>query len=345
MRKKIGWPGWRAIGSAIAKPFVAIYAKMRKNRSDATHKTFVRTRRRDKVKKPKLEGYIAFPWYVARVLWNRKWIYIRAIFTFLVLSVVFIGAIQADNIASVGETINSVTAGGEFAGPIFKAFTTVGMSMGGALNSNLSEVQYVYLSALAIFGVLTIVWLLRHQLAGNKLKLRDAMYSSASPIVAQYVLLVIAIAQMLPAAIAVLVYVSATASNLLQGGIETAMFSIALALIIVLTLYFMTTTLFAMFIATIPGTYPMKAYRTARQIVAGQRLRLLLRLTWMIVVVLAFSFVTLVPIVIVANSFGGNGGGWVIAVSYQLAVVTSILYGTAYSYLLYRRMIDDPVDK
>lgn len=338
------WPGWRAIGRLFAWPFVAVYKKLRRNRAEAPHKTFIRTRQRDKIKKPKLEGYIAFPWYVTRMLWNRKWLYIRYILVFFALASIFIGALQVDNITSINQTIDSAASGSNVFGPVMRAALTVSSSIGGALNSNLSDVQYIYISALAIIGILTLVWLLRHQLAGNVPTLRDGLYNAAAPIAAEYVLIVIAIVQLIPAALATLIYVSATTSGLLDGGIETAMFSLALFLVVVLTLYFMTTTLFAMFIATIQGTYPIKAYRVARQIVAGQRLRLLLRLLWMIIVIVAVAFVVLIPVVIITNSLGG-GNSLAIPIAYQLTVITSLVYATAYSYLLYRRMIDEPAQE
>lgn len=342
--RKFKLPSLRTIGRTLAWPFVTVYKKLRRNREEAAHKSFVRTRRRDKIKKPTIEGYIAFPWYVLRILRNRKWVYIRFILAFFILSVIFIGALQVDNITSVNEVIDSASSGDSVLGPVMRAAVTVGSSLTGALNNNLSDVQYIYISALFILALLTLIWLLRHQLAGNKLKVRDGLYNAAAPIAAEYALLVVGIAQLIPAALAVVVYMSATTGGLLDGGIETALFSVALFLVIVLTLYFMTTTLFALFIATIPGTYPMKAYRAARQIVAGQRLRLLLRLLWMVVIILIANFLVLVPIVIIVNSFGG-GNSWVIPVAYQLAVITSIVYATAYSYLLYRRMIDEPAEE
>lgn len=341
---KFTFPSWRSVGAVLAWPFVTLYRKLRRNRDEAAHKSFVRTRRRDKIKKPKIEGYIAFPWYVLRMLWNRKWVYIRFILLFFVLSALFIGALQVDNVTSVNEVIDSATSGTDILGPVSRAAITVGSSITGALNNNFSDVQYIYISALIILALLTIVWLLRHQLAGRKLKVRDGLYAAAAPIAAEYVLLVVGIAQLIPAALATLVYVSATTSGILDGGIEAAMFSIALLLVIVLTLYFMTTTLFAMFIATIPGTYPMQAYHAARKIVAGQRLRLLMRLLWMVVILLITWFVVLVPFVIIVNSVGG-GSSWAIPIAYQLMVISSIVYATAYGYLLYRRMIDDPVDE
>jgi hypothetical protein len=341
-RKRV--PNWKQLRALLVWPFVTPYRALRGRREQATHKSFTRTRKRDKIKVPKIEGYIAFPWYVLRVLWNRKWVYMRLVLVFAVLSVIFIGTVQASNMSSINSVFDSATSGTNIVGPVLKAVMTVGSSLGGALNANLTDVQYIYISALYILALLTVIWLIRHQLAGKVVKLRDGLYSAGAPIAAEYILILIGIVQLIPLALATLLYVSATASGILDGGIETAMFSVALFLVVVLTLYFMTTTLFALFIASIPGTYPLKAYKAARRLVAGQRLRLLLRLLWMVIILLVAAFVVLVPIIIIANSIGG-AGAIVIPIAYQLALISSIVYATAYAYLLYRRMIDDPVDE
>lgn len=340
-KKSFRFPNWGEVKRALAWPFVTPYRGLRKRREQSPHKSFIRTRRRDKVKTPKMEGYIAFPWYVLRVLWNRKWVYIRLIGIFFALSVLFIGALQTDNISSINGIFDTINSETNILNPVMRAGATVLSSVTGSLNNNLSDIQYVYISILIILGLLTVVWLVRHQLAGDKVRMRDGLYNAATPIVAEYALVGVGILQLLPVALAVVVYISLTSSGIIDGGIEAGMFVAALFLMAVLTLYFMTTTLFALFIASIPGTYPLKAYRAARQIVAGQRLRLLLRLVWMVVVILIAWFIVLVPTIIIVNSIGA-GDSWAIPIAYQLVVITSIVYATAYGYLLYRRMIDEP---
>lgn len=345
-RRRLSIPSPRQISRALGKPFVTFYRYLRRKREDAPHKSFVRTRKRDKIKTPHIEGYIAFPWYVLRVLWNRKWAYIRLVVLFVVLVIVAIGAMQTANIGTANSLLDSVNkeGGGNIIGPVMRAASTVMSGLNGALNGNLSDVQYIYLSALLILGLLTVVWMLRQQLAGNKVNVRDGLYNAATPIAAQYALVGIALLQLVPFALVSLVYMSALSVGLLDGGIESAMFSIALFLVAVITLYFMTTTLFAMFIATIPGTYPLKAYRAARQLVTGQRLRLLMRLLWMLVIVVVAMFLILMPIIIIINSFS-LGSSLLIPLAFQIVLTACILYGTAYGYLLYRRMIDDPISE
>jgi len=119
------------------------------------------------------------------------------------------------------------------------------------------------------------------------------------------------------------------------------MFSVVLFFIIVLTLYFLLTTLFAFMIATIPGTYPLKAYRIAKKIVTGQRVRLLMRLFWLALVIALIWYVVLIPIAIIVNALSLNDSS-VIPVAVQLTKGFLLIYGASYCYLLYRKMINDP---
>lgn len=342
-KRRFSIPHPKKIGAWLVRPFVKMYRTLRRNRQESAHKSFLRTRGRDKIRKPKIEGFLAFPWYVFRVLWKRRWVYLRFVALYVVMSIAMVGASQISNIGSVNQVIDTANGSSGVIGPVLRAAMTVGTTISGALNNNFSDVQYLYMSALYILSLLTIIWLVRQQLAGNKVVVRDGLYNASAPIASEYVLAGIGIAQLVPAALAVLVYMSATSLGLLEGGIETAMFSVALFLVVVLTLYFMTTTLFAMFIASIPGTYPLHAYRAARRIVAGQRMRLLFRLLWLVIVLLLGWFVVLVPIIIIVNSFVAGSGSAVIPVAVQIMTGASFVYGTAYAYLLYRRMIDDPV--
>lgn len=335
-------PTKKQVLKVLAWPFVTPYKKLRAKRAAAVHKTFVRTRRRDKIKKPKLEGFLSFSWYVAGVVWSNKKLFTKFLAVFVILSFVTLGASQVENAGIVNQVIDDVNdASGSMIDPVMRAVTTTGTAIGGLFSRNLSDTQYFIVGALYLFFSLTVVWLLRYRLAGNKVKVRDGLYSSGAPIVALFALVAIAILQLIPFALVAYVYTSAVSLGLLVGGIETAMFSGALILMAVLTLYFMTTTLFAMIIVTIPGTYPIRAYRTAKRIVAGQRLRLLFRLLFMVIIILLVWFVILVPIIIIINSINLQES-FAIPLAIQIVTGISLIYGVSYTYLLYRRMIDEP---
>lgn len=337
-------PWYKRIVTGITSPFARIHARLRHTRATAPHQSFVLTRQRDKPKKPKLEGFISFTVSVFKTLWESKGLFSRFVLLYFVLAVLMVGVIQGTNMETVNSVIDSVNdaSSGAVAEPLTRAFVVVTSSLSGALSSNLSEVQQFYMLALYIFVALITIWLLRQRLAVKKVTLRDGLYSAGAPLIALYVLVVVALLQLVPIALAILAYTTALSGGFINGGIEAAMFSIALFLAAVLTLYFMLTTLFAFMIATIPGTYPLKAYKTAKKIIVGQRLRLLMRLFWMALVLVLVWYAVLIPVALVVNAFGWNTT-LVLPIAVQFMTGFLLIYGTSYCYLLYRRMIDDPV--
>lgn len=337
---------YERIWSATTRPFVRLYAKGRTARANAPHQSFVLTRKRDKPKKPELKGFIPFTVDVFRTLWQSKGLFSRFLLLYFVLAILMVGLIQNSNLSTVNDLIDTVneTTSGELDQPLTRAFVVVTSSLGGSLNSNLTEVQQFYMIALYVFVALVTIWLLRQQLANKRVKLRDGLYSAGAPLIALYVLVAVGILQLVPGALAVLVYSTAVSGGFVNGGIEAALLSVALFLVVVLTLYFLLTTLFAFMVATIPGTYPFRAYAMAKKIIVGQRMRLLFRLFWLALVVLVVWYVVLIPVAIVVNAMDLNATP-VIPIAVQFVTGFCIIYATSYFYLLYRRMIDDPVAK
>lgn len=312
-------------------------------RATAPHQSFALTRKRDKPKKPRLEGFIPFTVNVLKALWDSKGLFFRFLLLYFVMAVLMVGIIQGNNLATVNEVIDTVGEETDtLSGPFSKAFIVVTSSLSGALSSNLSEVQQFYMLAVYVFVALATVWLLRQRLSNKAVKLRDGLYSAGAPMIAIFVLVVIAVLQMLPFALTTFIYSVAVTGGFIGDGIEAGLFVGALVLLAALTLYFLTTTMFAMMISTIPGTYPLKAYKTAKKIVVGQRARLLVRLLWLGLVIALVWYLVLIPVALIVQSFGWESS-YVLPIFVQLVTGFSLIYGTSYVYLLYRRMIDDPV--
>lgn len=323
--------------------FKRTYLSLKQKRADAPHKSFTLTRKRDKPLVPPLENIVAFTLHVFKTLWRNKGLFFRLLILYVVAAIIWIGVLQNENMSTVNDAARAAqevvgTTGDGFV----QSVTVVATTMLGSLNANMTEVQYIYLSILYITLILVTVWLLRQRLAGNKVKVRDGLYVAPAPIVPMYILVAVGILQLLPFGLMFLLHGSVVASGIVTGGIEKAMFDIALFVIGVLTLYFITTTVFALMVATLPGTYPTKAYRVAKSIVLGQRLRMLFRLLWMVLIVIIVWFIVLIPVVMLANAYSIQDGP-LVPIFVQILTGFSIIYGSAYSYLLYRRMIDDPV--
>ena len=107
-----------------------------------------------------------------------------------------------------------------------------------------------------------------------------------------------------------------------------------------LTFYWLAGTVFAAVIVTLPGTYPWAALRSARQVIAGYRRGVVLRLLWLGFVVSFVMFIVLFPIVLLDAFTGYRLSGFVVVAS-QLLGVALFIYSAAYVYLLYRGVIDE----
>jgi hypothetical protein len=123
------------------------------------------------------------------------------------------------------------------------------------------------------------------------------------------------------------------------------LFWIAASLLTILSLYWLTSTLFALIVVTLPGTYPFKALRIAGDMVVGRRVRLLVRVLWMLVVLAVAWFIVLVPFILLDTWLKGMWPTieWVPIIPVVLLIVSSIsvMWVASYVYLLYRKVIED----
>lgn len=327
---------------------IAVFARYKKRISDylarRPHRSFQLTRRRDVPAGPVMPGLIVFTKSVFDTLWKDKRLFGSLVAFISIIGILLVGIVQQDQFATSAEVLreyNKLIAeegvdGATQVGLLFASAAT------GGLNASLTEAQQIYLSLLYLFGWLVTIWLLRHRLAGTAVKLRDGLYNAGAPVIAILALLSLAILQLLPLALGIFAFSAASGSEgLLNGGIEAGLFAFVALLLAVLSLYWVSSTLFAIIIATIPGTYPMQALRSAGDLVIGQRSRLMIRIAWLLVVIALLWAVVLLP-AIALDSWLAQSWLPITVVTVQLLTGFSVIFGSAYIYLLYRKMIDEP---
>jgi len=334
----------------ILIPFVAVKNRMKSYLSRRPHRSFRRTRRRDFVRTLKLPGYFAFTKQVRLVLWkNRKTFGLLAL-AYMVLTALMVGMSSQDMYGDLIDTFNSTSNGAfeGFFGELGKAGLLFVSTATGGLTASLTEAQQIFAGVIILMTWLASVWILRNLLAGHKLKLRDGLYNSGAPILPTFLVALVLIVQLIPAALAIIGYGAASSTGLLNGGVEAMLFWFVAGLLTVVSLYFITSTVFALVIVTLPGMYPMAAIKTAGDMMVGRRVRILLRLIWMLVgVVMTWAFV-IIPLIIFDSWIKGIWPviNWlpIIPVAILLLSSVSVIWMSSYIYLLYRRVIEDESD-
>lgn len=333
-------PPWlRKVGSIVWVPFAYLQHRMSLYLARRPHRTFRLTRRRDYKRSLTMPGYWAFTNNVRVMLW-KNWRLFGGI-TAVYFAVAYIlnsfgqqEAYQKLTDLFDGQTGNDVLG----AGLLLVTSVTTG------LTPNVTEAQTILGSLVVFFAWLATVWALRNTMAGHKVKVRDAVYSSGSSVISTFLVSFILVIQILPVSLAILIYNAAIASEFI-GGVEAMLAWIVVALLGILSLYLIAGTLMAMIVVTLPGMYPMRAVQVAGDLVVGRRLRIVLRIIWMVALILVTWAVILIPIILFDLWIKEviPAIEWMPIVPFSILAMSSvtIVFAATYIYMLYRKVVED----
>ncbi len=310
------------------------------------HRSFRLTRRRDYVRPLELPDNFSFTAEVTKTVWKYKNTFLLLVAIYVALYAVLVGLQSQESYAAFGDTISEL--GGDMfegaLGAVGQASILFVSAISAGVSSNATEAQQIFSVFIFLLTWLTTVWLLRNLLAGHKVKLRDGLYNSGSPFFSTLLIAFLIGVQLIPVAIAIIAYSAALSSGLLEGGAASMLFWIGAALLCVLSLYWITSTLFALIIVTLPGMYPYQAIKTAGDIMVGRRIKILLRWIWMALVVVVTGLVIMVPIVLLdmwlKSIWPAISGVPIVPVVTIIFVACAVVWVTTYVYLLYRKVVD-----
>lgn len=331
----------RSWGAAIGK-------RRRDYLSRRPHRSFRLSRRRDYKRGLAMPGYFAFTIEVAGVIWQHKKTFATLGLVFMVLTVGF-GLLGSQDIYSQLQNLFDTTRpDGLFTGAVGevgRASILLLTTMTNGLTGQLDPSQQFIAATMGLYMWLSVVWLLRKFLAGKKVVVRDALYTSGAPIIATLLCFIILLVQMIPAALATIVVSVGYQTQFIDGSVAAIAVFIALVLLIVLSLYWATSTFIALVIVTLPGMRPLRAVAIAGDLVIGRRLRILLRLLWLIATILSWWLVIMVPVILLdtwlKSMFTWLAGWPIVPVMVLVMTTATIMWSASYIYLLYRKIVDD----
>ncbi len=307
------------------------------------HRSFMLTRRRDYKRQWALSGYWSFTNQVRLLLVRRKLLFVKFTALYSLILFVIFGLMSQDNYTLLNQTLHSLgnnlfqTQIGELSVnlAVFSGIVT------GVFNTQLSPLQQVYGGLLFLLSWLTLIWLLRQVMAGHdRVRLRDGMYFSGSPLVPTFLLFMVVLVQLIPLTIAITAYLTANTINVLDIPILSIAFWLIELLLVLMSAYWITSSFIALVVITLPGMYPLKALKIAGDLVAGRRLRILYRLAWLLFSLFVIWLVALTPAIIISNWINLS---WLPLVPLTVLLLgsASLVWSAAYIYLLYRKLVDD----
>jgi len=337
------------------KPVFRLLSKLNARRkkflSRRPHRSLKLSKRRDYRKKIILPGYFSLTKSTHQMIWKNKKIFIGLLSVYALLTAVFIGITSQDLFNTLSDLLKdtgSKVSGGDF-GALGQASILALTTVAGGATQNLSELQQVMALFLGVYIWLTTVWILRNLISGNKFKLRDALYNAGTPFVPTLLISLLLIVQLLPFALALVIFTAGQITGLADGGVEAMMLWIGTGLLVTLSLYWLAATFFALVIVTLPGVYPWQAYKTSSDIVTGRRLTLLYRILWLVILILLSWIVVVLPAVLL-NTWLGDLWPFFRNIPFVPIIIlimstATLIWSATYVYLLYRKIVDDAAKK
>jgi hypothetical protein len=216
---------------------------------------------------------------------------------------------------------------------------TLGSSLGvfvvlvGSAGNGSSQTAGAYQLFLALITSLAVIWALRQLLANHTIRLRDAYYRGMYTLIPFILVLMIVSLQLLPLLIGSSIYSLVITNGIAISLLEKAIWLVLFLALAAWSLYMISASLFGLYIVTLPDMTPLKATRSAKDLVKGRRLVVLRKILYLPLLLLVVAAIIMVPIIIWLTPLAQ----WV----FFLLTMFSLIAIHTYMYNLYRELLNE----
>jgi hypothetical protein len=238
---------------------------------------------------------------------------------YLILNVVFASGLISD----IHSTAGSFSDSHKLSDVLNNFGSLLGAGSGSSGGSSAAQ------SLLLVLESLVIIWALRQLLAGEVIRVKQAYYHAMTPLIPFLLVIFVIILQLLPITLGAgaLALVLSTSG----GAPLTIVLGTLFALLTVWSLRMISSSVFALYIVTLPDIQPRQALRSAKNLVRFRRQQIMRRLLFLPICLLLLIGVVMLPIILLVPFL-------VVPVFFGL-IMLSILLVHTYLYSLYRGLI------
>lgn len=253
------------------------------------------------------------------------------IIIYLILTIILVkGFGSGNNIAQLKDLLQGA-AGGSLENA--KASATLFGALLSNVGSNDSSSASTYQTIVLIVTSLVLIWALRHSAPGKKNipSIRDAFYKSLYPLIPFLLVLVVIQLQLIPFLIANFLVNAVIGGGLAVTMIEKVLWLMLCGILALLSFYMVTSSLFALYVVTLPDLRPMKALRSARELVRYRRLLVLRKILFLPLALVVITALITIPLIMWAPVIAE----WV----FFLLSMAALAVFHSYIYNLYRELL------
>lgn len=206
-----------------------------------------------------------------------------------------------------------------------------GVLIGSASSS--SDIAGTYQILLILTFSLAMIHGLRQMFSSsnNQPSVKKSLYQGMTPIIPFILVLLVVGLQLLPLSIGSSLYATVVASGIAVTTLEKALWLILLFSVALLSFYMLSSSIFALYIVTLPEMTPIKALRSARDLVRYRRWEVMRKLLMLPIVLLLLVGLIVVPLIAFVPRIA--------ELSFFLLSLIILPITHTYMYTLYRKLL------
>ncbi len=215
----------------------------------------------------------------------------------------------------------------------FGELTAGAMLFAGLLGAspNLAPAAGVYQVLVALVVSLALIWTLREVYAGHKVGVRDGFYRGMYPLVPFVLVLCVVGLQLIPLVIGGTLYTAVVSNGIAATVTETVLWGLIFFVLALISLYMLCSSLFALYIVCLPDMTPMRALRSARELVRNRRWTVLRKILFLPLALIVLGAIIMIPLIMLITPVAS-------AVFFVLSLI-SLVVVHSYMYALYRSLL------
>ena len=319
----------------------------KKKKPITPHKSFRRTYREDYVRETKTPGILHHTVQSFGMIFKNWKLFLPFIVIIVISNVLFVGLMSESNYVQFQDILDQTSAqvaGKDIGNTAKAALLLISTVTTGGLSGEASEASVVFGVLLFLTIWLVTIFLVRHIMAGHKVKLRDGLYNAMTPLFSTLLVFLVVLIQCIPILVFVIAYSAALQTDFLSMPFYAFLFWMFAMVMFIITIYLVSSSLIALIAVSAPGMYPMRALRTASELMIGRRVKFIIRLIALVLIMCVVWVVVMLPLILFdmwMKTFEWTSGIPFVPVCLSVMTVFTCIYITVYLYKYYRYMLDN----
>jgi hypothetical protein len=202
---------------------------------------------------------------------------------------------------------------------------------GSSSSSNASANAGVYQALLVILVSLVVIWTLRQVYNSQRPRVRDGFYQGTFPLVPFILVLLVMMVQLIPLLIGGLLYSTVLTNGIAVNVVEKGIWLVVFVLLALVSLYMLCSSVFALYVVTLPDMTPLKALRSTRELVRHRRFSVLRKLLFLPLSLVVLVACIMLPAIYLATPLAA----WL----YFVLTMLALPFIHSYLYTFYRELL------